>query len=129
MFVPEVEAVDGRGLRQILCCLAKLAIERRVGQVTFFIHPESDMALLLRFFGAEVTITYNFDRGSMARVINLASTLQKLSPVLQQCMTSALGSAADMLSEPSVRVTPGLAPVIEALFPAGMPYVPRVNRL
>jgi predicted acetyltransferase len=226
VIVPEVEAVDGDGLKLILAHLAELAIERRLGQVTFFIHPESDMARLLRFFGADVSITYNFDRGSMARVINLESTLQKLSPVLGLRLASALGPreagnarlviaiwdansarpdlaaatwspakaeagaaaaaglrpqavliqaasdglkitglaqdetrevlalreaaagvpvlalpqelftqllfgyhpAADILSEPSVRVTPRLTPVIEALFPAGMPYMTRVDR-
>lgn len=226
VIVPEVEAVDVAGLKLILAYLAELAVERRLGQVTFFIHPESDMARLLRFLGADVYVTYNFDRGSMARVINLESTLQKLSPVLGQRLTSALGTkdagnarlliaiwdansarpdlaaatwspakaeagaaaaaglglqavliqaasdglkvtglaehearevlalreaaagvpvlalpqelftqllfgyrpAADILSEPSVRVTPRLTPVIEALFPAGLPYMTRVDR-
>ncbi|HHV54676.1 MAG TPA: GNAT family N-acetyltransferase [Firmicutes bacterium] len=105
--VPEVEAVDAATLEAILAHLARLAVERRVDHLTFHIHPDADMARLLRFYGSEVTVTYSFDRGPMARIINLESTLRKLLPVLNRRL--AQGAAAPGAAAARADATAGAA--------------------
>lgn len=96
--VSEAEADDERGLDFLIGHLGRLAVERRVGQITFFLHPESDLSRRLRYYGCEITTTYAFDRGSMARVINLERSLRKLLPVLDQRLAASSYGSSSIVS-------------------------------
>lgn len=116
--VPEVEAVDVATLEAILAHLARLAVERRVDHLTFHIHPDADMARLLRFYGSEVTVTYSFDRGPMARIINLESTLRKLLPVLNRRLAQGASAAPGAAAAPADAATGAAgAPGVDATAP------------
>ena len=76
--VVEVESRSPVCYTVLLHRFAKMAIDRRCGQITFYLPPDHPFADFLRSCGCEVSVSYFKSGGGMMRVINQDSLLAKL---------------------------------------------------
>ena len=173
--VIEVEAVDRRLFPTLMYEFAKMAIERRCGDIAFYMPPDHLFAEFAQRYGCKWKSEYPKNGGGMMRILNLDAFFAKVCPELSRRLAHSLlrkytgtlqietdlGTVTlaidqdgvklasprwvdavlevpqdkliqwmvgyrrteDVLYDPDVTAPERIVPLLDALFPKGIPYV------
>ncbi len=83
-------AGDPRTYPALLAALVREAVKRRVENIAFFLPPDDGFTVYARRFGGRLETTCHYTGGGMARIINLVTLFEKLTPEL----SARLGGSA-----------------------------------
>ncbi len=75
-------AGDPRTYPALLAALVREAVRRRVENIAFLLPPDDGFTVYARRFGGRLETTCHYTGGGMARIINLVTLFEKLTPEL-----------------------------------------------
>lgn len=75
-------AGDPRTYPALLAALVREAVRRRVENIAFLLPPDDGFTVYARRFGGRLATTCHYTGGGMARIINLVTLFEKLTPEL-----------------------------------------------
>jgi len=81
--VAELGAAEPAAHPALLCEFARMAIERRCGEIELHIPPDHAFARFVQRFGASVHTRYHRMGGGMMRILNQEQLFRKIEPALQ----------------------------------------------
>jgi hypothetical protein len=103
----EANATDWRAFGCILYELAKMAIDRRAGQVEFHVPADCAFVRFARPYGCQTHITYNRMGGGMMRILNQEPLFEKLQPAMESRLAAGAlrGQAVELRVETDLGTT------------------------
>ncbi|HOX40494.1 MAG TPA: GNAT family N-acetyltransferase [Candidatus Brocadiia bacterium] len=87
--VQEIHALSMAALESLLPAIAEIAVKLRMHEIHFRIPPDLPVADLIARLGGTMTTTWPHESETMARIINLRTTMEKVAPTLDRRLEEA----------------------------------------